>query len=306
MQSKGAFDGWLEELIQRWSRFRSASGRLSEAGAKEVATRITSHRLPDANRTAHQHVMEVVKDERLVATFWLEVQETWAFLYDIVEQINDSDLDLLAIVEEVAREKGAEELRVNVFATDTVLTRLTADQNFITLNSQMWMLDNPSTSSEFGETGLILRPMRSDEFPEYRQQQVIGDAEAKVLAGKSTPSGAMEESEHEVARLLPDGLETDGQFIFIAEVDGERVGSVWMDIDDEAEIPTAFCLQVEINQPLRGRGFGRAIMGASLNECRKRNIRGLALSVFGYNNVARTLYESMGFKVVEEMKRKEL
>lgn len=67
-----------------------------------------------------------------------------------------------------------------------------------------------------------------------------------------------------------------------------------------------FILDVEVVGPLRGQGFGREIMNAAIRECHEREIELVGLSVFGFNIVARNLYLSFGFQIVEEILWKEL
>ena len=301
-----SYDDWLAQLINRWSEFRSASGRLSKEGAKNSAERISAKRLPNGPRTTGQNVLNVIQNDQIVFTFWLEVMGEQAFLYDVVEHVPESGLEIMMAIEGFAIDSGASELRTNVFATDALLTRLTFDTNFKVLNTQMWMLDSPSINLESKNSDLILRFMSSEEFPAFLQEQIVGYADAKVLAGSWTAAEALVKSEEEFATLVPNGQQTSGQLIFVAELQGEKVGTLWIDIDEEAEVPTAFGLHVEIDESLRGRGLGRAIMVAALKECRKRNIPGLALSVFGYNTVARTLYESFGFAAIERVLSKKL
>ena len=305
-QPEELFDGWLGGVVERWGKYRSASGRMSEESARQAATRITSKLLPEASQTDNQRILQVLHGDNVVAVFWLEVKGMRGFLYDLVNHDPEFESELLPFIEEAARSFGASELRLNVFSSDELLVRLARDDAFVILNSQMWMLDAVERLRPADVSTLVLRPMTTSEFPAYYEQEVILYAEAKVLAGKSTPEAAMEESIREVEKLLPNGLESEGQYMFVAEINNVRVGTVWIEIDLEAEVPRAFGLDVEIAESLRGQGLGRAILLATLLECRKLGARGLALSVFGHNFVARNLYTSLGFEVVEEMKKKNL
>lgn len=300
------YDEWVADVVERWSDFRSASGRLSKEGARNEAKRIIEKRFPDGLHTNGQNILQVFHGNQLISTFWLEVLVERAFLYDVAEHVSKSGFDLMSIIERFAFERKAEELRTNVFATDTVLTRLTSASNYKVLNTQMWMLDSPANSPESKNPNLFLRRMSPEEFPAFLQEQVVGYADAQVLAGSWTSDEALGKSEEEFATLLPNGMETPDQLIFVAEAQGEIIGTLWIDIDQEAEVPTAFGLHVEIHESLRGRGLGRSIMVAALKECRERNIRGLGLSVFGYNTIARTLYESFGFMAVQRRLSKNL
>lgn len=305
-QPDESFDDWLDDLIERWGKYRSASGRMSEESARQIAKRITDRLLPNANHTENQQILEILRGDRVIAVFWLGTKTARGFLYDLVIYEAESESQLLSLIEEAACSFGASELRVNVCSSNELLVRLTRDDSYIILNSQMWMLDDAERLQPADASTLVLRPMMPSEFPSYYEKEVLLYADAKVLAGRATPQEAMKESIQEIAKLLPDGLESEGQYIFVAEINNERVGTVWIEINLEAEIPRAFGLDIEISQSLRGQGLGRALLLAALAECRKLGARGLALSVFGYNFVARNLYLSLGFEVVEEMKKKNL
>ena len=170
----------------------------------------------------------------------------------------------------------------------------------------MWLLDTPEKDHRELDSELVLRAMTQNEFPEYRQWQIDIYAAEKVAAGRCSPEEAMSESIEEVAKLLPDGLDSEGQFIFVAELRNERIGTIWMNINKELEVPRAFGVYIEIEQSLRGQGLGRELMHATRIECRKLGAKGFALSVFGHNSVARNLYESFGFEVTEAMKKRVL
>ena len=56
----------------------------------------------------------------------------------------------------------------------------------------------------------------------------------------------------------------------------------------------------------RGNGYGRAIMLAGENECRRRGYARLDLNVFGTNRTAISLYESLGYTVSSQQMSKRL
>ncbi|GGW81008.1 N-acetyltransferase [Streptomyces lucensis JCM 4490] len=52
-----------------------------------------------------------------------------------------------------------------------------------------------------------------------------------------------------------------------------------------------------VSEQARGRGVGRALIRAAVEEARRRGARRLTLRVLGHNKPARALYESEGFTV---------
>ncbi|MEU9557577.1 GNAT family N-acetyltransferase [Streptomyces fumanus] len=85
----------------------------------------------------------------------------------------------------------------------------------------------------------------------------------------------------------------------VAELDGTVVGYVRLGF------PTALASNAHVRQiqglavavAARGRGAGRALLRAAVEEARKLGARRLTLRVLGHNTAARKLYESEGFVV---------
>jgi len=300
------FDSWSNDLKDRWVQYRSESGKVTLEEAQAAVTRIIDKRLPEGIDTAGQFVLGVTGQGRSKGSFWLEIKGSRGFLYDVFIHESIEIEDLRNLVEKEAMSLGASELRVNVFSGDQLLRMLTASDAYVTINSQMWRLDNQESDARETKTGLVIRPMTEDEFPNYYQRQIDEDAAEKVAAGTCTPEEVMSESKEEIAKLLPDGLRSEDQYIFVAELQNVKIGTVWVDIDRESEVPRAFVLDIEVEQSLRGQGLGRDLMLATQLECRKLGAKGFALSVFGHNSIARNLYESFGFVVTEEMKKRVL
>lgn len=297
------FDSWRSDLIDRWVQLRSQSGKVTSKEAMATVTRIIEKRFPEELNTAGQFVLRILESGVNQGSLWLEIEGTRGFLYDAALNESVDIEDVRNLIEEEARTRGALELRVNVFSGDQLLKTLTSSDKFVTISSQMWLLDSPTNGSEELNPALVVRPMTLEEFPDYFQGQVDTYAAEKVAAGKCTLEEALSESKEEMANLLPDGLMSEGQFVFVAELRNERIGTVWVDIDTDLEVPRAFGLDIEIDNALRGQGLGRDLMRTTQAECRKRGAKGFALSVFGHNSIARKMYESFGFEVTEEMKK---
>jgi GNAT superfamily N-acetyltransferase len=94
---------------------------------------------------------------------------------------------------------------------------------------------------------------------------------------------------------LPEGMETPGHWIFVAEDDGRRVGTVWFAERVLDGRTIAWLYEIEVDQAERGRGYGRAAMEAFEHEAARRGLSRLELNVFGGNDVARALYRSLGW-----------
>ena len=103
---------------------------------------------------------------------------------------------------------------------------------------------------------------------------------------------------------LPDGLATAGHWLFVInDSDGVEVGTVWL--GPHPHRPGAgFVYDLVIAERMRRRGFGRAAMLAAEEVLRSAGMTEVGLNVFGFNDSARRLYESIGYDVTSIQMRK--
>lgn len=98
--------------------------------------------------------------------------------------------------------------------------------------------------------------------------------------------------------LLPQGLDTPGHdfLVALAPADGRRVGFAWLFHEERA----GFVYDVVVEETERGRGLGRALMEHAADHLARAGIEVVGLNVFGHNHVARRLYDSLGYRVVDQ------
>lgn len=93
-----------------------------------------------------------------------------------------------------------------------------------------------------------------------------------------------------------DGRRPAGHSVFVIEVDSELVGHLWLVERRDAYEPTLVVYDIDVDEPYRGRGYGKAAMVFVEEEARRRGLARIALHVGGRNDVARNLYRSLGFE----------
>ena len=93
-----------------------------------------------------------------------------------------------------------------------------------------------------------------------------------------------------------DGHRPAGHSVFVIEVDGEPVGHLWLVERRDLGEPTLRVYDVDVDEPYRGRGYGKAAMVFAEEEARRRGLTRIALHVGVRNDVARNLYRSLGFE----------
>jgi ribosomal protein S18 acetylase RimI-like enzyme len=137
--------------------------------------------------------------------------------------------------------------------------------------------------------------MRVDEFGAFLAQAKASYADDMVRAG-ITREAAEAKSDRDHLALLPDGLESERQFLFVIEHDGEPAGYLWLAERAGDFGADLFVYGVHVDESRRGRGLGRAAMEFAEAEARRRGLPKVALNVFGGNEVAHGLYRSLGYR----------
>lgn len=155
---------------------------------------------------------------------------------------------------------------------------------------------------------LTLRPMTSAEFDEFKSRTDLEYAAEHVAAGNWTAEEAQARAVAETESLLPQGVDTPGVLLLMAEdEDGVAIGHVWVALERKPGSNLgAWIYDIEIKPEHRGKGFGRALLLAAEQESARHGVHSIGLNVFGPNKVARSLYESAGYKVTTMQMHKEL
>lgn len=151
---------------------------------------------------------------------------------------------------------------------------------------------------------VTLRPMTAEQYDAFMDSLLPRYAEERIAAG-ADPETARQQATDGTARLLPQRHETPGHGFYLGYADDTAVGSLCLAFESPNEGGGAWIYYVLVDQERRGKGYGRALMRAAEAECRRRGIAALGLNVFG-GNVARGLYESLGYAVTAQQMRKDL
>ena len=149
---------------------------------------------------------------------------------------------------------------------------------------------------------IVLRPLREDEFSDWDDAHRREYARGLVEDAGLSREAAEAKVAHDVPAVLPDGLATEGTWIWAVEADGRRVGTVFLGLRGGG----AWLYDITIDEPERGKGYGRAAMTALEDETRRLGHDTIALNVWGGNEVARGLYRSLGWAEESVHMRKRL
>lgn len=104
---------------------------------------------------------------------------------------------------------------------------------------------------------VTLRPMTASEFDSLRSSLIAEYGAAQVRAGGWDEATADERASAQLDALVPQGIDTDGMLLRIAEdPGGRRVGHLWLSLAHEGSPDTAWIYDIEIAAGRRGQGFG--------------------------------------------------
>jgi ribosomal protein S18 acetylase RimI-like enzyme len=143
----------------------------------------------------------------------------------------------------------------------------------------------------------VLRPMIEAELEGYRGQVAAEFAQGKMQSEGLSLDKARQVAEQSLARLLPQGLSSENQHLFTlrdAET-GERVGVLWIAIQERGPKKVVWIYDLAVEQAFRGRGYGESALQLVEEEARGRGLDRVELHVFGHNHGARRLYERVGY-----------
>jgi len=142
-----------------------------------------------------------------------------------------------------------------------------------------------------------LRPLTDEEYAGYRPLAVAKTVAELVRGRGMPPEVARQRAEDGLPATLADLLAVEGASISRVLGDsGDPVGWLWLGTAT-AGGDGLWVFDVEIDEPYRGQGLGRATMRAAEEAARDRGFSVLRLNVFGSNTTAAALYRSLDFQV---------
>ncbi|MBC6495266.1 hypothetical protein BEP68_10560 [Microbacterium sp. 4-7] len=158
----------------------------------------------------------------------------------------------------------------------------------------------PSRAAQPSDGAFVVEPMTPERFASFAAASEAAFAEDLVASGRYSAEDAVVESHRQMELELPDGIDSEGQKLFTAHVDGIEVGVLWIGIRRRGGRPHGFILDIEVAEDQRRKGYGRDLMLAAEREAARLGADSIGLHVFGFNASAIRLYESLGYRRVEE------
>ena len=151
-----------------------------------------------------------------------------------------------------------------------------------------------------------LIPMTKSEFEAYLEIAIPEYAQDKTQAGDWSADEALERSSKDYHGLLPQGVQTENNYLFSIQVEdsGEKIGMIWM--KHEAPRKHGFIYDVSLDKAQRGKGYGKQTMLALEEKARELGLETISLHVFAKNVIAMKLYSRLGYEVTSQNMTKRL
>jgi ribosomal protein S18 acetylase RimI-like enzyme len=181
-------------------------------------------------------------------------------------------------------------------------------QEFTPLNRLREVTLRLLNGEETARPQVRLRKMTDEEWASWRGGSVDSYAEDDAHARGIPIERAREHAARELVGLLPAGSSSEGHRFLIAEDEssGDRVGHLWFAARTVEAGRVCWLYDLWVDEDVRGRGYGRALMEALEAESKSAGLSRIELNVFGFNRPAINLYRSLGYTEMGRQMFKEL
>lgn len=294
------FDDWRAATRERLLALRRESGMFVGGDAIERVDAFLDELLPHGLATETSLILTIDEGAHRRGTVWLAANNGVLFVVDLAfDSAPDEALldQVLERLRELARRQSVDRISMAVYVCDAASRAFVEGRGFEVASIQMLLEPLPSRDAT---SSLVLTPMTAARFVDFAASSEAAFAEDLASSGRYSAEDAAVESRRQMQLELPDGIDSAGQELFTAEVDGEEVGVLWIGIRRRGGRPHAFILDIEIASDRRRRGYGRDVMIAAEREAARFGADSIGLHVFGFNDGAVRLYESLGYRRVEE------
>lgn len=150
-------------------------------------------------------------------------------------------------------------------------------------------------------TMIKLEKMTQDEFNKFTERSLKNYANELIKSGMENELTAYEEAKLQFEKILPDGLKSNDNFLYVARNElYEDVGVIWYQMNPRNN-EYGFICDFYIYEIHRRKGYGTQVLTAIEEDAHKHGIKVMVLSVFKYNTPACELYYKVGYIKVKEL-----
>lgn len=300
--SADRFADWREATRARLVTLRQESGMHVGGDAVSDVDAVLVDLLPAGHETETSLILTINDEGTRVGTVWLAANNGVLIIVDLAFAMEPTERqldDLLDELRSLARRQQVGRLSIALHSSDTAGRGFVEGRGFEVASIRMLLEPLPSREPRVSG-GLVVTPMTPERFTSFASASEAAFAEDLVASGRYSAEDAAVESHRQMELELPDGIDSEGQELFTAHVDGAEVGVLWIGIRNRDGRPHAFILDIEIAADQRRKGYGRDLMLAAEHEAARLGADSMGLHVFGFNTSAINLYESLGYHRIEE------
>lgn len=294
------FDDWLGATRERLIALRQDSGMFVGDDAAARVEEFLAELLAEGHETPTSLILAIEDDGTRLGTIWLAANNGVLFVVDLSFELAPSVAQRGALLDELqalARKQQVDRISMGVYASDRESRAFVERGGFEVASIQMLLEPLPTRETD---SRVVVRPMTAERFTSFATASEAAFAEDLAASGRYSAEDAAVESHRQMELELPDGVASEGQELFTAEVDGVEVGVLWIGVRSRGGRPHGFILDIEIADDQRRKGYGRDVMRAAEREAARLGADSIGLHVFGFNTGAIRLYESLGYRRVEE------
>jgi ribosomal protein S18 acetylase RimI-like enzyme len=142
---------------------------------------------------------------------------------------------------------------------------------------------------------LHIRPITDEEFTSWRAASLDSYGKEKAREGLSE-NDARAEAEASFQRHLGKGKDSPNHHVYAITREGSTIGTLWWGVQKHGTQEVAWIYDIVLDPAYRGKGLGRRTMEWAMRDAKAKGFAKLGLHVFGHNQTARKLYESLGFE----------
>ena len=294
------FDEWREATRRRFIVLRQESGMFVGDDAVAHVDTVLGELLAAGHETETSLILTIDEGVTRLGTVWLAANNGVLFIVDLsLDRVPSETLcdELLTEITNLARRQHVERISMGVYTCDRDSRAFVDGRGFEVASIQMLLEPLPARASE---SRVAVVPMTADRFASFAAESEASFARELAASGRFSEEDAAVESHRQMQVELSDGIDSEGQHLFTAEVEGAEVGVLWIGARTRGGRPHAFILDIEIAEEQRRKGYGRDVMHAAEREATRLGADSIGLHVFGFNTGAVHLYESLGYRRVEE------
>ncbi|ODG94090.1 hypothetical protein BED47_02380 [Gottfriedia luciferensis] len=141
--------------------------------------------------------------------------------------------------------------------------------------------------------------MNHQDFQRFLEIATVNFANDKVKNGSWKEETALEQSKAAFQSLLPEGENTENNYLKNIVLNEEKIGYIWYSINIKQVPNYAYLYEILIYPEYRGQGFGKESMRMCIKEINELGVDEVCLHVFGHNQSALNLYQQLGFEITD-------